>query len=61
MAIVMNPDPMTGREFRFIRSDLELSQERLASLIGRSAQAVARWEKGKSGVDSMAERLIRCL
>ena len=62
-AVVENPAPLTGPEFRFLRHELELSQAALGALIGRDEQSVARWEKEKSrkGIDRMADRLIRLI
>ena len=60
-AIVANPSPMVGAEFRFLRQELELSQAALAGLLGRDEQTLARWEKGKVTMDPLADRLMRCL
>ena len=61
-AVVCTPMSLRGYEFRFLRSELELSQETLGELLGRDAQAVARWEKGVSKkVDPAADRLLRAL
>ncbi|HPR08468.1 MAG TPA: helix-turn-helix domain-containing protein [Denitromonas sp.] len=57
--IVLAKEPMTGPEFRFLRNELELSQEVLAQFIGCNKQTVARWEKSKTNVDPAAERLLR--
>lgn len=61
-AIVDSPLPLRGYEFRFLRTELELSQGALGDLLGCDDQAVARWEKGKSKqVNAPAERLLRRL
>jgi DNA-binding transcriptional regulator YiaG len=49
------------REFKFLRKYLGLSQGGLAELIGADTQAIARWEKGKSGIPGSADRLLRAL
>jgi len=36
---------LTGAEFRFLRKELDLSQHRLADLIGTTEQSVALWER----------------
>jgi len=60
--LVAGPGAITGSEFRFLRTELELSQATLAQLLGCDEQAVARWEKGKSKqVNAPAERLLRRL
>lgn len=51
---------LTGAEFRFLRKELELSQESLAGIFDKSSQAVALWEKNDK-VPMMADRLIRGL
>ncbi len=51
---------LSGAEFRFLRKELELSQESLASIIDKSSQAVALWEKNDK-VPMMADRFIRGL
>jgi DNA-binding transcriptional regulator YiaG len=59
-AIIANPAPLTGAEFRFLRQELELSQAALGAMVGRDEQSVARWEKGRtSKVDPAADRLLR--
>jgi putative transcriptional regulator len=61
-AIIANPKPLLGSEFRFLREELDLSQKGLAALLGRDYQAVARWEKGKNlKVDPSADRLLRVI
>lgn len=60
--IASNPNRMTGYEFRFLRTELDLSQSILAACLGCDEQSVARWEKGKSKkVNPTAERLLRVL
>jgi DNA-binding transcriptional regulator YiaG len=53
---------LTGAQFRFLRTELGLSQAALAHLLDVSEQSVARWEKGKTRrVDAAADRLLRLL
>ena len=52
---------LTGKEIRFLRHEMLMSQATLAKLLEMSEQAVARWEKGKTGVPKPAESLIRLL
>ncbi len=42
--IVRNPACIRGREVRFLRSMLGLSQHTMARLLGQSRASVARWE-----------------
>jgi DNA-binding transcriptional regulator YiaG len=50
---------LTGKEFRFLRKLMELSQAELARLFGCNVQAVARWEKGLTSIPGAADRLMR--
>lgn len=52
---------LTGKEFRFLRHELALSQGRLAALLSVDEQTVARWEKGQTAVSGPADRAIRLL
>jgi DNA-binding transcriptional regulator YiaG len=52
---------LSGREFRFLRHELDLSQARLAGLFGVDAQSVARWEKGRVKIPGAVERMIRAV
>ena len=52
---------LSGREFRFLRHELDLSQARLAALFGVDAQSVARWEKGRVKIPGAVERMIRAV
>jgi DNA-binding transcriptional regulator YiaG len=49
-AICSSPATPTAAEFRFLRKRLSLSQEALGILLGKSGQAVAKWEKGETPV-----------
>jgi putative transcriptional regulator len=56
--LVESKPHLTGPEFRFIRKNLDLSQARLADILGNDAQAVARWEK-QGRVPKWADRYLR--
>ncbi len=61
--LVRRPKGLTGRELRFLREELGLSQSRLADLIGESDQSVARREKRDKPYKRppAQERIIRFL
>lgn len=59
--LVSDKQPISGQELRFLRKHMNLSQQGLATLLGSSGQRIARWEKGQSGIDPAAERLVRLL
>ena len=59
--LVQEKKRLNGRELRFLRHEINLTQENLAALLGTDAQNVARWEKGKVKVPGPGDRLIRLL
>lgn len=59
--IVEHPKGMSGKELRFLRTEMGMTQGELAKLVHCDAQTVARWEKGKWPIDSTAEALVRML
>ncbi len=61
LALAKKPSPLTGTEFRYIRSaGLMQSPAGLAKLLGNNDKAVARWEKtGK--LPRWADKLVRRL
>jgi putative transcriptional regulator len=56
---------LDGREARFLRLEMGLSQVALAVLLGKNEQSIARWEKkdlsADEGIPPESERLIRFL
>ena len=50
-----------GRELKFLRKRLNLSQKALADLLGYSDQQVRRWENDAAEMPSPASRLLRLL
>ena len=58
--LVAKGGKLTGTELRFLRLEMELSQARLAALLGNEAQTVALWEK-RGTQPKLADRFIRAL
>ncbi|MBO0735183.1 MAG: helix-turn-helix domain-containing protein [Alphaproteobacteria bacterium] len=52
---------LSGKEIRFLRKEMSISQSKLARLLEVSEQTVHRWEKGKGEFPKSAEMLIRLL
>lgn len=50
---------LEGNEIKFIRAMLDLSQNRLAALIGCRYQQILLWEKNKNKISKPADRLLR--
>jgi putative transcriptional regulator len=59
--LIRQPRTLTGAEFRFLRTELDMSQRSLGDLLGVTEQAVAKWEKSrdKPVANKPAERLLR--
>ena len=60
LALVQQEARLTGREFRFLRIELDLSQKALAMWFDMTDQSVAIWEK-KDRVPQWADMIIRAL
>jgi putative transcriptional regulator len=57
--LVKKPGLLTGAEFRFLRTELDLSQSTIGRLFGREERAIRGWEVGDRPVDEGANKLIR--
>lgn len=47
------------QEFRFLRTEMDLSQARVAEILAVDAQTVGRWERGENPIHGSADALIR--
>ena len=52
---------LSGKEIRFLRQEMLMSQATLAKLFEVAEQTVLRWEKGKADIPKPAETLVRLL
>jgi putative transcriptional regulator len=59
-AIVDSQNPLSGAEFRFLRKELDMSQAAFASIVGKTEQAVAKWEK-ENKVPKDADLILRAM
>lgn len=57
--IVHRRSAISGKELRFLRTEMGMTQAELAALVKREALSVSRWERGEVELDSNAEALIR--
>jgi DNA-binding transcriptional regulator YiaG len=60
-AIATKPTGITGRELRFIRTELGYTQSELAVALSKDAQTIGRWERNEHPIDSTAETLVRII
>lgn len=58
-ALATSPAELTGDEFRFLRKRLEWSQEECGEFLGKTGQAVAKWEKGQAALSRADASLLR--
>lgn len=59
--LVSSKKLLSGKEIRFLRHQMDLTQSELARLFGTSAQQVARYEKEESDMPGPADRILRLL
>ena len=52
---------LRGREIRFLRIELDLSQKMLGTLLGVGDTTVARWESGRGPITETAQKLLCAL
>jgi putative transcriptional regulator len=52
---------LTGKEFRFLRHEINLTQQNLASLLGTDIQNVGRWEREEVKIPGPAQAVVRLL
>jgi transcriptional regulator with XRE-family HTH domain len=57
--IVNKSAPLTGKEFRFLRIELDFSQKAIGDLMDYSDQQIANWEKGKGDIPVLADAAMR--
>jgi DNA-binding transcriptional regulator YiaG len=60
-AIVTHQGGISGKELRFLRTEMGMTQAELAKVVHHDAQSVARWEKSERPIAPTAEALIRLL
>ena len=59
--VVTQTCKMTGRELRFLRTEMGVTQAGLASLLKVTPLTVGRWEREESPITDAAEMLVRLL
>jgi putative transcriptional regulator len=61
--LVRERKDLNGNEFRFLRHEINMTQQDLAAVLRVDVQSVARWEKGrnKGPIDGPAQNILRLL
>jgi len=60
-AIVNQQSGMGGKELRFLRTEIGMTQAELAKLVHCDAQTVGRWERGETPIQPAADVIVRTL
>lgn len=60
--LINNRKDLSGKEFRFLRHEMVMSQDTLAKLLDVSEQSIRNWERQKTvGIPPTAQALVRLL
>jgi len=59
MARALNPICLSGKEVRFMRRALDMTQKEFAAAMDLSHEHVSRWENDHRGVGGASEKLVR--
>jgi transcriptional regulator with XRE-family HTH domain len=57
--IVSKKSGITGKELRYLRTEMGMTQAELAKVVHREPLTISRWERGEDVIDSNAQVLIR--
>jgi transcriptional regulator with XRE-family HTH domain len=58
-AVAAKPTGLVGKEIRFLRTEMGMTQAELGVLMGRDAQTVGRWERGEFPIEKAFEMILR--
>lgn len=61
LMLVREKKNLNGKEFRFLRHEMNLTQRDLAGILRVNEQSVARWEKARTKIDGPAQGLLRIM
>ncbi len=59
LGVIRKTSGMSGRELRFIRTEMGLTQAQLATVLHREPLTISRWERGECPIEPNAEAVIR--
>jgi DNA-binding transcriptional regulator YiaG len=59
LGIVRKRSSINGKELRYLRSEMGMTQAQLAQVVHREPLTISRWERGEDVIDANAEALIR--
>ncbi len=59
--IILQNKSISGKELRFLRTEMGMTQTELGELVHRERLTIGRWESGECSIESAAEVVIRKL
>lgn len=59
--LVHQTKSLNGKEFRFLRTEMDMSQNTLSKCFGVTEQTVARWEKGQTEIPRTSDVSLRSM
>ena len=57
--IVTRDHGMSGKELKFLRTEMGMTQAEVAKVVNREPLTIGRWERGEIEIDPNAEALLR--
>ncbi|MGE3623707.1 MAG: hypothetical protein AB7H77_07550 [Bdellovibrionales bacterium] len=61
LRLIRGQKVLSGKEIRYLRTYMDLSQSSLGKLLGCDSQSIARYEKEQSVIPSPTDRLLRMI
>lgn len=61
LSIIESPNPLTPKEIKFLRKEMDWSQKALAEMLSVREITVRKWESGDNTISGTADRLLRVL
>jgi transcriptional regulator with XRE-family HTH domain len=59
LGIVRRKNSISGKELRYLRTEMGMTQAKLAEMVHCEPLTISRWERGEYPIDATAETLIR--
>ena len=59
--IVTLPSKMNGKELRFLRTEMGMTQAMLAEVLKVTSLTISRWEREETSIDDAGEMLVRLM
>lgn len=61
LSIVRSKGSFSGQEIKFLRHEMDMSQNALSDLLGSNEQTFSRWERNKCVISGPAQKLLSVL